>query len=45
MRLQNEPTNRKPNEGKIWFLKKREISRSFLLAVKRAIMKEPTFEE
>ena len=29
MRLQNEPTNRKP-KGKIWFLKDREITRSFL---------------
>ena len=45
MRLQKEPTNRKPNEGKSGFLKKREITRSFLLPVKRAIMKEPTFEE
>ena len=44
MRLQNEPTDRKP-KGKIWFLKDREITRSFLLAVKRAIMKESTFEE
>ena len=44
MRLQNEPTNRKP-KGKIWFLTKRGITRSFLLAVKRAVIKEPTFEE